>query len=172
MTGRTWGGCAEVVQWILTAGRFPADPAVLQGGILLLETSEELISAREFGWIVRSLGERGLLEAVDAVLVARSPTSTLEIHHTSQQRAARRAEQRDVAIETVHRYNSDAIVLVGVPFGHTRPNGSSLTEAKSPSIAQRRNCGRTTPEAPSHVALGVSGLSSRSICGKRASECV
>jgi len=94
------------------------------------------------------------------------------LHHTSQQRAARRAEQRDVAIETVHRYNSDAIVLVGVPFGHTRPNGSSLTEAKSPSIAQRRNCGRTTPEAPSHVALGVSVLSSRSICGKRASECV
>ena len=112
---------AEVVQWILTAGRFPADPAVLQGGILLLETSEELISTREFGWIVRSLGERGLLEAVEAVLVARPPTSSLEIHHTSEQRAAHRAEQRDVAIEMVHRYNSDAIVLVGVPFGHTRP---------------------------------------------------
>ena len=121
VTGRTWGGCAEVVQWILTAGRFPADPAVLQGGILLLETSEELISTREFGWIVRSLGERGLLEAVEAVLVARPPTSSLEIHHTSEQRAAHRAEQRDVAIEMVHRYNSDAIVLVGVPFGHTRP---------------------------------------------------
>jgi LD-carboxypeptidase C-terminal domain len=101
VTGRTWGGCAEVVQWVLTAGRFPTDPAVLQGGVLLLETSEELISAREFGWIVRSLGERGLLEAVDAVLVARPPTSSLEVHPTSQQRAAHRAEQRDVAIDTV-----------------------------------------------------------------------
>src|SRR5262245_33783358 len=55
VTGRTWGGCAEVIQWILTAGRFPADPAVVDGGVLLLETSEELIPAREFGWILRPL---------------------------------------------------------------------------------------------------------------------
>ena len=71
--GRTWGGCIEVIQWILTAGRFPIDPAVLDGAVLLLETSEELIPAREFGWILRSLGERGMLAAVDAVLVARPP---------------------------------------------------------------------------------------------------
>ncbi len=121
VTGRTWGGCIEVVQWILTAGRFPADPAVLAGGALLLEASEELIPAREVGWIVRSLGERGLLAAVDAVLVARPPTSDFARRPTAEERAARRAEQRDVAIETVHRYNPDAVVVVGVPFGHTRP---------------------------------------------------
>ena len=63
VTGRTWGGCIEAVQWVLTAGRFPADPSVLAGGVLLLESSEELIPAREFGWIVRSLGERGVLDA-------------------------------------------------------------------------------------------------------------
>ena len=61
ITGRTWGGCIEVVQWILTAGRFPADPSILEGGVLILESSEELIPAREFGWITRSLGERGIL---------------------------------------------------------------------------------------------------------------
>ncbi len=121
VTGRTWGGCIEVVQWILTAGRFPADPDVLAGGVLLLEASEELIPAREFGWIVRSLGERGLLEAVDAVVVARPPTSDFTVRPAREERAARRAEQRDVAIETVHRYNADAVVVVGVPFGHTRP---------------------------------------------------
>jgi muramoyltetrapeptide carboxypeptidase LdcA involved in peptidoglycan recycling len=121
VTGRTWGGCAEVVQWILTAGRFPSDPAVLAGGILLLETSEELIPAREFGWIVRSLGERGLLAAVDAVVVARPPTSSFQVRPTREERAARRAEQRDVAIETVQRYNPEAVIVAGVPFGHTRP---------------------------------------------------
>lgn len=121
VTGRTWGGCAEVVQWILTAGRFPADPAVLEGGVLLLETSEELIPAREFGWILRSLGERGVLAAVDAVLVARPPTSSFEIQPTPDERTARRAEQRDVAIATVQRYNTEAVVVIGVPFGHTRP---------------------------------------------------
>lgn len=121
VTGRTWGGCAEVLQWILTAGRFPADPAVLDGGVLLLETSEELIPAREFGRILRGLGERGLLGAVDAVLVARPPTSGFDIHPTPAERAALRAEQRDVAVDTVQRYNPGAVIVVGVPFGHTRP---------------------------------------------------
>ncbi len=121
VTGPTWGGCAEVVQWVLTAGRFPTDPAVLDGGVMLLETSEELISAREFGWIIRSLGERGLLAAVDAVVVARPPTSSFEDRPSPSERAARRTRQRDVAIETVQRYNPDAVVVVGVPFGHTRP---------------------------------------------------
>ena len=45
VTGRTWGGCIEVIQWILTAGRFPGDPAEVDGDVLLLETSEELIPA-------------------------------------------------------------------------------------------------------------------------------
>ena len=121
VTGRTWGGCLEVVQWILTAGRFPVDPAVVEGGVLLVETSEELIPAQEFGRILRSLGERGLLAAVDAVLVARPPTSSFERRPSAADRAALRAEQRDAALETVARYHPDAVVVVGVPFGHTRP---------------------------------------------------
>ena len=70
VTGRTWGGCIEVIEWILTAGRFPFDPDVLDGGVLIIETSEELLPARNVGWIVRSLGERGILATVNAVLVA------------------------------------------------------------------------------------------------------
>src|SRR3954451_20737830 len=121
VTGRTWGGCIDVLQWILTAGRFPADPCVLDGAVLLLETWEELIPAREFGYIMRSLGERGLLTAVDALVVARPPTSDCVVRPTAEERAVRRAEQRDAAIETMERYNPDAVILVGVPFGHTRP---------------------------------------------------
>ncbi|MFE7227027.1 S66 peptidase family protein [Nocardioides sp. NPDC057577] len=121
VTGRTWGGCIEILQWALTAGRFPADPGVVAGGVLLLETSEELIPAQEFGWIARSLGERGLLEAIDAVIVARPPTSDFERRPSAEERATKRSEQRDAAIETVARYNPDAVVVVGPPFGHTRP---------------------------------------------------
>ena len=121
VTGQTWGGCIEVLQWVLTAGRFPADPTVLEGGVLLLESSEDLIPASEFGYITRSLGERGLLASVDAVVVARPPTSTHQNRPDVDHRAARRAEQRDVAIAQVRRYNPDAVVVVGVPFGHTRP---------------------------------------------------
>ncbi len=121
VSGRTWGGCIEVVQWVLAAGRFPADPGVLTGGVLLLEASEELLPAREFGWIVRTLGERGLLEAVDAVLVARPPASDHTRRPTREERAAHRAAQRDVAIDVVQRYNPEAVLVIGVPFGHTRP---------------------------------------------------
>lgn len=132
LTGHTWGGCIEVVQWLFTAGRFPTDSAALDGGILLLEASEERIPAREFGWIVRSLGERGLLAAVDAMLVARPPTSDLTERPSAEDRARQRAEQRDVAIETVQQYNAEAVVVVGIPFGHTRPQwilpyGGSMT---------------------------------------------
>ena len=121
VTGPTWGGCVEVIQWVLTAGRFPADPSVLEGGVLLLESSEDLIPASEFGFITRSLGERGLLAAVDAVVVARPPASTHQHRPGAEQRALHRAEQRDAALDMITRYNPDAAVVVGAPFGHTRP---------------------------------------------------
>jgi muramoyltetrapeptide carboxypeptidase LdcA involved in peptidoglycan recycling len=121
VTGRTWGGCVEVLQWLLTAGRFPSDPAVLDGGVLLLETSEDVIPASEFGNVLRSLGERGLVAAVDAVLVARPAASSFEHRGSAAERAAHRAAQRDTAMDAVSRYNPDAVVCVGVPFGHTRP---------------------------------------------------
>jgi muramoyltetrapeptide carboxypeptidase LdcA involved in peptidoglycan recycling len=121
VTGPTWGGCIEVLQWILTAGRFPTDPAVLDGGVLLLESSEELIPAREFGHITRSLGERGILQAVDAVVVARPPTSDFTTRPPAAERRARRDAQRDIAIDVVRAYNPEAVIVVGPPFGHTRP---------------------------------------------------
>ena len=110
-----------MIQWILTAGRFPADPAVLNGGVLLLETSEELIPAREFSRILRSMGERGLLSAIEAVVVARPPTSDFTVQPTAAERRAKRDEQRDAAFAVIERYNPDAVVVVGPPFGHTRP---------------------------------------------------
>ena len=89
--------------------------------MLLLESSEELIPAREFGWITRSLGERGILEAVDAVIVARPPTSDFAFRPSAAERRAKRQEQRDTVIDVVHAYNPEAVIVVGPPFGHTRP---------------------------------------------------
>ena len=77
--------------------------------------------SREVGWVVRSLGERGLLAAVDAVLVGRPAASNLEHRGTPGERAAYRAAQRDTVVDVVSRYNPQAVVCVGVPFGHTRP---------------------------------------------------
>jgi muramoyltetrapeptide carboxypeptidase LdcA involved in peptidoglycan recycling len=121
VTGRSWGGCLDVIEWILAAGRFPFSPDILDGGVLLLESSEELLPARHVGWIVRTLGERGILTAVDAVLVARPPVSDLNRRPPAEERSLLRAEQRDVVVEIVSRYNPEAVVCAGIPFGHTRP---------------------------------------------------
>ena len=62
-----------------------------------------------------------MLGAVKRVLVARPPASNFDVLPTQAERAEHRAQQRDAAIEVVARYNPDAVVCVGVPFGHTRP---------------------------------------------------
>ena len=121
VTGPTWGGCVEVVQWVLTAGRFPADPSVLAGHVLLVETSEDQPAAAEVGYILRSMGERGLLSEVAGVLAARPPASDHDHPGTPDSRRAFRDAQREAILEVVGDYNPDAVVCVGVPFGHTRP---------------------------------------------------
>lgn len=118
VTGPTWGGCLEVIEQVLTAGRGTDPPA---GGVMLLETSQELLPAREVGWIVRALGERGYLARVAAVLVARPPVSDFTVRPDAAERARLRALQRDTVVGLVTHYNPEAVVCVGVPFGHTRP---------------------------------------------------
>ncbi|WP_418060476.1 S66 family peptidase [Pimelobacter simplex] len=132
VTGPTWGGCVEILEWVLAAGRFTAEPEDLDGGVILLETSEELMPANEVGWIVRNLGERGLLARASAVLLARPPVSDFVRRPDAAERARLRAEQRDVVVDLVARYQPEAVVCVGVPFGHTRPqwilpHGGSVT---------------------------------------------
>ncbi|MGJ4845264.1 S66 family peptidase [Leifsonia sp. Le1] len=120
VTGRTWGGCIEVVDQLAVADRLPALDA-LRGAVLILETSEEVPPARLIRRWMRALGERGILGAVAGVIVARPPASTFGDVPPAADRAAYRAEQSATVIEEVARYNPDAVVCTGVPFGHTRP---------------------------------------------------
>lgn len=121
VSGTSWGGCIEVIDQLAIAGRIP-DSAELDGAILMLETSEELPSAGQVKRWVRALGERGVLSAVAGVLVARPPVSALATPlPTASERARLREAQRDTIIEQVATYNPDAVICVGVPFGHTRP---------------------------------------------------
>lgn len=120
VSGRTWGGCLEVLDGVAFADRLPA-ASDLQGAILMLETSEERPPA---GWVarwLRGLGERGILAAAAGVMFARPAVSDFEFHPSADEAQSLRDAQRDVVIETVARYNPDAVVCVGVPFGHTRP---------------------------------------------------
>ncbi|MGV2983242.1 S66 family peptidase [Microbacterium sp. AGC85] len=118
--GRTWGGCLEVLDGLAFADRLPA-ASDLEGAILILETSEERPPAGWVGRWLRGMGERGILEAAAGVIVARPPVSDFEFHPSESEAQALRDAQRDVVFESVGRYNPDAVVCVGVPFGHTRP---------------------------------------------------
>lgn len=120
VSGRTWGGCLEVIDQLALADRLPPVED-LHGSILLLETSELIPPADWVKRWVRALGERGILNAVHGVLVARAPTSNFEHQPEPDERARLRDAQRDVVIEEVTRYNPDAVICIGVPFGHTRP---------------------------------------------------
>lgn len=93
----------------------------MDSGVLIVETSEQLSPAEDVGRILRSLGERSLLASVDAVLVARPPVTDFDRHPDATERARLRAEQRDAVLEQINRDNPDALVCIGVPFGHTRP---------------------------------------------------
>lgn len=121
VSGRSWGGCIEVIDQIALAGRMP-HVSDFDGAILLLETGGEAPSVTEVKRWVRALGERGVLGAVAGVLVARPPVS--ERHSpvpSAPERTRLREAQRDTVIEQIARYNPNAVVCVGVPFGHTRP---------------------------------------------------
>ncbi len=120
VSGRTWGGCLEVIDQLALADQLPPVED-LHGAILLLETSEELPPADWVKRWVRALGERGILGAVGAVLVARPPTSSFEHRPGAAERSRLRAAQRDAVVEEIRRYNPGAVVCIGVPFGHTRP---------------------------------------------------
>lgn len=120
VSGPTWGGCLEVLDQLALADRLPSVEA-LSGAVLFLETSELLPPA---DWVmrwVRALGERGVLEAVDGVMVARPPVSNHGTVPAAAERARLRAAQRDKVSAEIARYNPDAVVCIGVPFGHTRP---------------------------------------------------
>ncbi|GAA2177453.1 LD-carboxypeptidase [Arthrobacter parietis] len=120
VSGRTWGGCLEVIDQLALADRLP-QAADLRGSILLLETSELIPPADWVKRWVRGLGERGILEAVEGVLLARPPTSDFGARPERRERAGLRAAQYDAVIEQVASYNPRAVVCAGVPFGHTRP---------------------------------------------------
>ena len=89
---------------------------------MLIETSEMLPSASEVAWILRAMGERGLLAGRRrGPRGSTHPPPRWRTAGMPRQGPASRAEQCDAVVETVGRYNPEAVICVGVPFGHTRP---------------------------------------------------
>ncbi|MFF3497459.1 S66 peptidase family protein [Streptomyces sp. NPDC003247] len=120
--GRSWGGSVEIVSWLLMADREIAhDLSVYDGGVLFLETSEELPSATEVFRILRNMGERGLLRRFPALLMGRAKTWSFERPNSTEEGARYAAEQREAVLRALRAYAPDTLAVFDVDFGHTDP---------------------------------------------------
>ncbi|WP_155370507.1 S66 family peptidase [Catellatospora vulcania] len=118
--GPLWGGCLEILSWLLQAG-FVAPPERFDGHVLVLETSEEMPSADEVFRTLRNMGERGMLGRFGAVLAGRPKAWHFDRRNTAGQKAAYRAEQRDAVRRAVAAYAPDAVLVFDLDIGHTDP---------------------------------------------------
>lgn len=119
--GPTWGGNLEVLSWLLMADREIQRPDAYDGCVLILETSEEMPSAIEVYRILRSMGERGLLQRFGALLMGRAKAWHFDKPHSARQRARYRKEQREAVLRALMEYAPAITAVFDVDFGHTDP---------------------------------------------------
>jgi len=67
------------------------------------------------------MGERGLLERFDAVLVGRPQTQNRFERPSEEERAEYRKRQRETILAKGEEYNPNATVVFDLDFGHTNP---------------------------------------------------
>ncbi|MER5221148.1 S66 family peptidase [Streptomyces flaveus] len=119
---RSWGGNIENLSWLLMADREIApDPSVYDGGVLLLETSEELPPAEEVFRILRNMGERGLLQRFPVLLMGRPKAWFFTQPNDRETKARYVREQHEAVLRALETYNPDMMVVFDVDFGHTDP---------------------------------------------------
>ena len=119
--GTTWGGNLEVLSWLAMADRNLGDAGPHAGGVLIVETSEELPSDVEVYRILRSLGERGLLRRFDAALIGRPKAWAIDRRLSAEESVAFRADQRAAVERAFAEYNPDAMLVFDLEIGHTEP---------------------------------------------------
>ncbi|MGV9555914.1 S66 family peptidase [Streptomyces sp. NPDC003401] len=120
--GRGWGGNLEILSWLLMADReISHDLSVYDGGVLFLETSEELPGATEVFRILRGMGERGLLQRFSALLMGRAKTWSFERPNGPAEAARYAVEQREAVLSALETYAPATLAVFDVDFGHTDP---------------------------------------------------
>ncbi|WP_124039296.1 S66 family peptidase [Neoactinobaculum massilliense] len=120
VSGPTWGGCLEVLDQMALAGRLP-DAELLEGAILIFETSEILPPPEYVGRWLRAMGERGYFEAAAGLLFARPVVDDRDQPAPATVLRRRIEAYIDYLVANVAPYRSDLPTCIGVPFGHTRP---------------------------------------------------
>lgn len=120
--GRGWGGNLEILGSLLMADREVLhDLTEYDGGVLFLETSEELPGAAEVFRTLRNFGERGLLQRFSALLMGRPKSWSFERPNSPEMAARYAMEQREAIERAVKTYAPSMLVVFDVDLGHTDP---------------------------------------------------
>ena len=120
VAGPVWGGTLSILRWQLCADRYLPAPERLDGAVLAVETAETLPPAREVGYVLRSLGERGWLGRFDGLLVGR-PRAHNPVSPRERSFDDYRTSIRDHAETQLARYAPETTAVFDVDFGHTSP---------------------------------------------------
>ncbi|MFF3745047.1 S66 family peptidase [Streptomyces kronopolitis] len=120
--GPSWGGNIEILSWLLMADReIDRDPAAYDGGVLFLETSEELPAAEDVFHILRSMGERGLLAGFPALLMGRAKAWSFDRPNGPEAKRRYVVEQREAVLRALAAYAPQTMAVFDVDLGHTDP---------------------------------------------------
>lgn len=121
VTGPAWGGCLEIIDFHLRAGRFLLPAHSYDGAILFLETSEEMPSASYVYRVLMCMGERGLLQRFAAIVWGRPKAWSFEHRNQAVDRDRYTASQREAVLAAVTEYHPNVPLVFGADFGHTDP---------------------------------------------------
>jgi len=121
VTGPAWGGCLEIIDFHLRAGRYLLSDDNYDGAVLCLETSEELPSADYVYRVLMCMGERRLLQRFAALVWARPKAWSFEHPNDELAKLAYVTAQRDAVLAAMAEYHPDVPVVFGIDFGHTDP---------------------------------------------------
>ena len=132
VTGPSWGGCLEILDIHLRAGRYLLAPEAYAGCVLLLETSEEMPGSEYVYRVLMGMGERGMLEQFAAVAVATPKAWDREVGQSVAERTRFAEDQRAAMLRALDEYNPGVPTVFGLDFGHTDPqvvipHGGSMT---------------------------------------------
>jgi muramoyltetrapeptide carboxypeptidase LdcA involved in peptidoglycan recycling len=120
ITGRIWGGCLDVVSINLQADTPLPEPEELEGKILVLEASEEMPDENFVQGLFMSLGERGMLEKFQAILLGLSKARHMK-ENSKEERQRFREKHRKAVKKGVEEYSPDTPVVFNINFGHADP---------------------------------------------------
>ena len=111
--GQLFGGCVDVLDWLRGTDYFPS-PRDLQGAILFLETSEEMLPPSFLTRFVRCLAAMGILDGLGGILLGRPGGDANP--HTFQ-------EYDDALCNAVcEEYGlTNMPIVTNMDFGHTDP---------------------------------------------------